>query len=345
MGLPALSGLTPEAIAKQVDLKDQFRARQIFSWIARGARSFDDMTDVPLSVRDHLSTRFSVRAASFSNKILDNDGTAKLTLSLYDNSIIEAVLLTDDKGRKTACVSTQVGCAMSCVFCKTGQLGFLRNLSSSEIFDQFLFLRDEFGDIDNLVFMGMGEPLLNLEALRTAISVLGHAKGLNFSHRRITVSTCGIVAGIQALCTEGPAVRLAVSLNSADQDLRAELMPIAKKNTLPALKAALVDYQNRYGKRITLEVVLLGGVNCSITDADKLAAFATGLDVVFNLIPWNPVEGAQYKGKNLIEPDKREISSFAARLRRLGQTVTERHRRGRGVSGACGQLGVVPLKP
>jgi 23S rRNA (adenine2503-C2)-methyltransferase len=187
--------------------------------------------------------------------------------------------------------------------------------------------------------MGMGEPLLNLKELRRSIEVITCDKGLHFSKRRITVSTCGIAEGIADLADKGPDWRLALSLTTADEALRQRLMPATAGRPLSEVKEALRHFQNRGGGRITLETVLLGGINTRPEDATAIAGFAQGLDAAINLIPWNPVEGLNFEGVPLREPTQAEIQTFTARLEKLGLKVTRRFRRGRGISGACGQLG------
>jgi 23S rRNA (adenine2503-C2)-methyltransferase len=232
---------------------------------------------------------------------------------------------------------------MGCVFCKTGTLPFRRNLDSAEIVEQFLYLRGEAGEatppISNIVIMGMGEPMLNLGELRRAVSVFTAPEGLGLSGRRITVSTSGIAAGIRDLADNGPRVRLALSLTTADAALRERLMPVTKTNPLPEVKAALLRYQKREGRRITLEMVLLGGINTRMEDAEALQGFTRGLDAVINLIPWNPVEGMHFEGRPLREPTPGEITAFTAELLRRGIKFTRRYRKGRTIGGACGQLG------
>jgi 23S rRNA (adenine2503-C2)-methyltransferase len=187
--------------------------------------------------------------------------------------------------------------------------------------------------------MGMGEPLLNLEELRRALGILTDPQGFGFSKRRITVSTGGIISGIRDLAGQGPEVRLALSLTTADEELRQRLMPVTRTNPLPLLKEALVYYQQKTGRRITLELVLLGGINTRRQDIEALAGFAAGLEAVVNLIPWNPVEGMQFEGRLLTQPTAREITDFSEALSERGIGVTRRFKKGRGVSGACGQLG------
>ena len=317
----------------------KFRAAQIFKWIAAGVSSFDEMNNLPLELRKELAKRYTLRSHAAVETHRGSDGTVKLTIQLADGARIEAVLLADSAKRFTACLSTQAGCPAGCVFCKTGAQ-FLRNLDSGEIVEQFLLLRAAAeGPIAKIVVMGMGEPLLNLAELRRALAVITGKKGMNFSRRRITVSTCGIVEGIAELADHGPAVRLALSLTTADEALRRRLMPITAGRPLGKVKEALRRFQDAGGGRITLEAVLLGGINTRGEDAASMAQFARGLDAAVNLIPWNPVKGLEFEGKPLREPSAEEIEAFTRRLEALGLKVTRRYRRGRGVMGAFGQLG------
>jgi 23S rRNA (adenine2503-C2)-methyltransferase len=334
----ALAGLSVEALTDLLKPLPAFRAKQIFRWLIRGVRSFNDMTDISCMVREALEERFSLYSSVISGRLSGNDGAVKVQLTLEDGCAIESVLLSDDRGRKTACLSTQAGCAMGCAFCKTGSTGFQRNLSAGEIIEQFLHLRS-MGVIANIVIMGMGEPLLNLNALREALSFITGAMGERFSKRRITLSTAGIAAGIRDLADNGPDIRLAVSITTADEPLRERLMPVTRTNPLPLLKEALVYYQQKRSKRITLEIVLLRHINTSQKDAELLERFAKGLDVVINVIPWNPVAGMRFEGTELREPDRVEVEGFIAVLQKKGLNVTKRFKRGRGVAGACGQLG------
>jgi 23S rRNA (adenine2503-C2)-methyltransferase len=335
----ALTGLFPEELAGLLKGLPPFRSKQIFKWIARGASSFDDMTDLPRELREDIAARHVLYGSAVVRSPDDPDGTVKLQIRLTDGALIEAALLRDSRGRQTACLSTQAGCPAGCVFCKTGSLGFLRNLEAHEIVEQFLHLRRLNPSIANVVIMGMGEPLLNLTELRRAVGIIVHSEGLGLSKRRITLSTCGIIPGILDLIDAGPDLRLAVSLTTADQALREELMPITRANPLPALKETLLRYQEKRSRRITLEAVLLGGINTRDEDIAGIAAFARGLNAIVNLIPWNPVEGLSFRGHPLREPTAAEIGRFSRELARLGLAVTRRHRKGRSVSAACGQLG------
>ncbi len=340
-GKQVLSGLLPDELAACLSPLPRFRSRQIFKWLSEGAPDFDGMSDLPLALRKELGERFVTRSSKINSRLDDSDGTVKLGITLEDGAQIEAVLLADGKLRHTACISTQAGCQAGCVFCKTGALGFRRNLTRHEIVEQFLFLREISGHISNIVVMGMGEPLLNLDELRAAINVISCKDGLNFSKRRITVSTCGIIKGIIDIADNGPAVRLALSLTTADEELRRTLMPISASQPLEKIKNALLYFQNAGGGRVTLEAVLLGGINTRERDAQTLAEFARGLDAVINLIPWNPVETGRENSVTLREPSRAEVENFTRRARALGLNVTCRYRKGRSVSGACGQLGCV----
>ena len=329
-----LSGLLPAEICGSLGLSQSFRGKQIFQWIGKGAVSFDEMTNLSKDLRGELEEKAVLRSTAVSQILTDSDGTVKLQVSLSDGLAVETVLLTDRKNRKTACVSCQAGCAMGCAFCRTGQLGLARSLTAGEIVEQFLALEKHAGVLDNIVFMGMGEPMMNLENVRKAIAVLTSKDGRALSSRRITISTSGVIRGIHDLADNGPKIRLAVSLTTADSDLRGKLMPVSRANPLPELREAIGSFSKKTGKRVTLEAALIHGTNTSRESARNLIRFARGLDVHVNLIPWNPVEGLEFS-----EPDAKECMDFAAELEKAGINVTLRTRRGREIGGACGQLG------
>jgi 23S rRNA (adenine2503-C2)-methyltransferase len=339
---------------------EAYRITQIARRLCAGASSFDEMTDLPKALRRELAGAYALRETAVVGTLASGDGTIKQQIRLADGVFIEAVLLADGSGRRTACLSTQAGCPAGCVFCKTGSIGFIRNLSGAEIAEQFFHLRDALRNagaagapdaasdggaasgtgVSTIVVMGMGEPLFNLDELQKALLFLGKTGGSEpRSPRRITVSTGGIVAGIRALPAKLEGVRLAVSLTTADEALRRRLMPVAETNPLPDLKEALRYYQSREKKRITLEAVLLGGVNTRAEDAAAMAAFARDLKVIVNLIPWNPVDGLRFEGRPLREPANGEAERFAALLHRHGLKTALRRHKGRRVCGACGQLG------
>jgi 23S rRNA (adenine2503-C2)-methyltransferase len=284
----------------------RFRSEQIFHWMELGVLDFDKMINIPLALRGELKEKFPSRPGVVEAVRKGRD-TLKLGILFEDGIRIEAVMLTDGKKRRTACLSTQAGCPVHCVFCRTGSLGFERNLSSSEIAEQFLFLRaaaeKEGSVISNIVIMGMGEPLLNLPELRKALEAITE---MNFSGRRITVSTCGIAQGIDDLCQNGPHVRLALSLATGDEGLRQKLMP-GLTMPLEDIKQALIRYQRKSGKRITLEVVLLSGINTGRENAGSVALFARGLDAMVNIIPYNHCEGLTFEEKTNLRPSESEI--------------------------------------
>ena len=328
------SGLLVDELANRIAPDRPFRAKQVFKWIADGARSYDAMTNLPLAERKRYADTLPLFSTNIAQNLRDPDGTVKLQIALHDGTAVETVLLTDSEGRKTACVSCQVGCPMNCAFCQTGHIGYRRNLTAGEIVEQFFHLEDSVGALDNIVFMGMGEPMLNLDAIRKAIAILTDTAGRALSRRRITISTSGIVSGIRSLADEGPAVRLAVSLTTANPELRCELMPVTRGNPLDELKGAIKYFGEKTGNRVTLEAALMGGVNTSGAHARELADFSRGLNVHINLIPWNPVPGLPFK-----TPTKQETGAFLKALEGYGLNVTLRTRRGEKIGGACGQLG------
>jgi len=333
-----VAGLLPDELVKELELTPAFRGKQVFKWIGSGAESFDTMTNLSAELRETLGSRVQLRSARVSQVLKDPDGTIKLQITLQDNLAIETVLLTDANGRKTACVSCQAGCAMHCAFCQTGQLGLARSLTPHEIVEEFLFLEKEAGRLDNIVFMGMGEPMQNLPAIRKAVQVLTHKDGRALSSRRITLSTSGIISGIYELADNGPLMRLAVSLTTADPELREQLMPVTKGNPLPELRKAIAYYAEKTGKRVTLEAALMHEVNTGTASADRMIDFASGINVNINLIPWNPVSTLPFT-----KPTAAECKAFASRLEAAGLNVTLRTHRGRSVGAACGQLGKTGL--
>lgn len=331
-----LTNLIPSEIIEQLELSQKFRGDQIFKWVGNGVKDFDAMTNLSLDLRNQLKDKAILRCTTLENILKDPDGTIKLQIKLSDGNIVETVLLTDKENRKTACVSCQAGCGMKCAFCMTGTLGLSRNLLPAEIVEQFLYLEEIAGKLDNIVFMGMGEPMQNLSGIRKAVEILCHKNGRNLSSKRITLSTCGVVKGIYDLADNGPNIRLAVSLTTANEDLRKELMPVAtaKENSLSELRNAIKYYAEKSGKRVTLEAALLAKTNTDRESAQNMINFAKNLDVNVNLIPWNPVSILPFE-----EPSNNEVHNFVKQLEDAGINVTLRTRRGRKIGGACGQLG------
>lgn len=334
-GAFSLFAKKPYEIADLLGLERQFQGRQVYQWLVRGARGFDEMTNLPKALRQRLTEE---HPSLFSSKVMtsqsDPDGAAKLALELYDNSIVECVLLTDKDGELTACVSSQAGCAMGCRFCRTGTLKLKRNLEDFEIVEQFMHLQDVApGKISHVVFMGMGEPLANLDNVVRAIWFLHDPEGLNLSHRRITISTCGLVPGINELSKRKVPVKLAVSLVTADDAVRSELMPVNRAFPLRILRDALERFQKVSGRRFTFEYCMIHDKNISGQDADKLARFCRGLEVIVNLIPFNPCPELPFE-----TPSETEIRKFTNALAQRGVEYTIRISRGRSIKGACGQL-------
>ena len=336
-----LTGLLPLEICEKLELSQKFRGSQIFKWIGSGVTDFDAMTNLSNELRASLKEKALLRSSKVSNVLKDPDGTIKLQITLHDGNAVETVLLTDREGRKTACVSCQAGCAMKCAFCQTGTLGLARNLDAGEIVEEFLYLEKEAGRLDNIVFMGMGEPMQNLAAIRRAIEILCHKDGRALSSKRITLSTCGIVKGIYDLADKGPAIRLAVSLTTADEDLRCQLMPVARSeaNNLSELRKAISYYTEKSGRRVTLEAALMHNKNTDENSIRNMIEFAKGIDVNINLIPWNPVAALPFD-----EPSHNEVNRFVEKLEKAGLNVTLRTRRGVKIGGACGQLGKTKIK-
>ena len=337
-----VASMNCEELMQTFNFSQKFRAKQIFKWISEGVDSFDKMSNLSKDLRQELSEKAVIFSSKIIKKLVDPDGTIKIQFETFDGNYIEAVLLSDKAGRKTACISSQVGCAMGCIFCKTGTLGFARNLEAFEIVEQFMYLENEVktqnpeARLDNIVFMGMGEPMLNLNNVRKAIAILSDADGRNFSPRRITISTCGIIKGIYDLADNGPAVRLAVSLTTADPELREKMMPVTKANPLNELREAIRYFTKKSGKRCTLEAALVGKMNTGEASIKNMINFTRNMDVMINLIPWNKVEGLDFE-----EPTKTECENFCSSLEKAGLNVTFRTKKGKKIGGACGQLGKV----
>lgn len=333
----SLYGLSPQDLCTVLDLPKLYQGKQVWNWLVKGAASFKQMTNISLAERERLTALMpALASSSVITSQADESGATKLAVRLYDGHVIECVMLTDKEGRNTACLSSQVGCAMGCTFCRTGTMGLVRNLAAEEIIEQFMHLRT-MGDITHIVFMGMGEPMANLGPVTKAIRYFHDPAGLDIGLRRITISTCGVAPGILKLAEQKLGVRLAVSLVTADSAQRDQLMPVNKAWPLEELRKALIHYQHVIGKRFTFEYCMIHGVNTDEKSARKLAHYIRDLDVVLNLIPWNPAAELPWE-----TPTMQEINEFTNTLDRLRVSYTRRFSRGRGINGACGQL-AVPL--
>ena len=315
----------------------KFRINQIINWIYnKSASSFDEMTDVKKELREKLKNEALITDVKIKTKQVSRDGTIKYLLEYSDGNVAECVLMRfDNRGNLTACVSSQIGCPMGCIFCATGQRGFIRNMLPYEIAEQILTIqRDTKLKVTNVVFMGQGEPLNNYENVYRAIEVINSK--LQIGIRRITVSTCGIAPKIKELAQMQLIPTLAISLHAPNSLLRKKIMPVEKKYNLDILKEALKFYIEKTGKRITLEYVLIGGLNDTKEIALELINYMKDLKCNVNLIPYNPVlSDCDIK---LNKPDKKDIMLFKYLLESSGKKVTVRLERGADIDAACGQL-------
>jgi 23S rRNA (adenine2503-C2)-methyltransferase len=335
---PTLRDFSPDALRARFKAAgiSPYRADQVAQWLyARGIDDPSQMTDLPAELRERLAADYETRALRVRDPRVSADGTSKAALVTRDERVIEAVLIPEEE-RTTLCVSTQVGCPLACSFCATGTLGLERNLGVAEIVEQVVrmaALLPEGRRITNVVFMGMGEPLLNLANVVEAVRTLIHPKGFAMAPRRITVSTAGVVPRIAELLEQVP-VNLAVSLHAASDALRDELVPLNKKFPLATLFGALRGIP-RLGRRhpIFFEYTLLAGVNDSGEDAQRLVALLQGVPAKVNLIPVNPHPGSPYRA-----PSPEVAERFMGVLARAGLTVTLRRSRGADIDAACGQL-------
>ncbi len=331
-----LTDLFPEEIAVALDLKP-YQGQQVFRWLHQ-KRIFDiaSMTDLSKALRERLAASAIPRQADVAAvRESTETGTKKVLLRLLDAETVETVLIRSGE-RTTLCVSSQVGCAVKCAFCATGQSGFVRNLSAGEIVEQALhLLREEhLGDrTPNIVVMGMGEPFQNYDAVLKAVRLFMREEGLGIGARKITISTVGHVPGIRRLAEEDLQIRLAVSLHAATDEKRARLVPMNRKHGLDELMTAVREYVDRTGRQVSFEWTLLGGVNDSPEDAKELAALIRALRASVNVIPWNPVEGAGFR-----PPSEAACRAFMAELDRASITATLRQEKGGDIQAACGQL-------
>ncbi len=313
-----------------------FQARQISHWLYRhGAKSWEDCRNLPKPLLGSLAAEHSLRSCQLGTVDISRDGTRKMLVQLSDGEAVEAVLIPEGR-RQTLCLSTQVGCPVGCVFCASGLDGLRRNLTRGEILEQVMLARELLprgSKLTNLVVMGMGEPMLNLDELLPALARIHDPEGINLGARRITVSSSGYPKMIDRFAETEPAYNLAISLHAADEDLRRELVPHARCSVAELLASAR-RYFERKGREVTFEVVLLGGRNDRIEDARAMIAALDGFPCTVNLIPWNPVD----RIAGLQRPSEASAENFAERLRAGGLNVTLRRQRGADRSAACGQL-------
>ncbi len=344
MSLPALTGQSSESLAAW--LKDAgepaFRAAQILEWVwKKKVTSYDAMTNLPAALRAKLAESFRLTALEHSTTQGSADTTRKFLFRLHDGRYVESVLIPanpalygEKSDRRTLCVSSQVGCAYGCKFCASGLAGFARNLDAAEIAGQVLAAEQLSGErVDSLVFMGMGEPLANLDNLLAAISLITGEKTLHLGARHLTISTSGLVPQIRKLAEHPQQIRLAISLHGATDEVREQIMPINKKWPVAELFAALDEWNAKKTQKITLEYILIQDVNDSLAQAAILARHAKRLGAKVNLIPYNTVEGLEWK-----RPPNNHCRAFQDVLKNAGVTANLRLEKGHDIDAACGQL-------
>ena len=312
-----------------------FRAEQILTWIyARDVRTYSEMSNIPKVIREQFDIAFPLFTPEIVVKEVSSDGSRKYLLEYHDGTRVETVGLPSVDGRLSVCCSSQAGCAMACAFCATGKAGLTRNLTCGEICDQVLTVQRDFGErVTNVVVMGQGEPFSNFEAVLDALRILNHPKLFNIGARHMTVSTCGIVSGIDRFAEEPEQYTLAVSLHAARQDVRDALMPAMREQRLGALRQAIVRYTEATGRRVSFEYALMDGVNDREEDFEALVSFCRRLLCHVNLIPLNEVEGSAFSP---VEPQR--LRDWRDRLEQAGIPASVRKSRGADISGACGQL-------
>ena len=336
---PALSSLTPADLAAWLAERGQpaYRARQVRAWVARGAASFAEMNDLPRALREQLEAAFRISSLEeVTTSEVAADGTTKVLYRLDGGYTVEAVIMRYPR-RSTLCISSQVGCPIGCPFCATGQGRFGRNLQAHEIVDQALDanrrLLAEGRRLTHVVFMGMGEPLANYDAVLAAVRALAAPDLLGISPRRITISTSGLVPRMERLAGEGLPFTLAISLHAARDELRDVLVPINRRYPLAEVLRAARDFAEQTGRRVSYEYVLLAGVNDTERDAHELGELLDRRLAHVNLIPFNPVPGTPYRA-----PSPADVRRFAAQVAATGLNVTVRDTKGRSGDAACGQL-------
>jgi 23S rRNA (adenine2503-C2)-methyltransferase len=342
--LPGLLGLSPTDIAAFVAESGEpaFRAKQILEWIyAKRAISIEAMSSLSKSLRVALAEKFTARCLTIAKVTGSEDTTRKFLLKLQDGRYVETVLIPanpalygGDSDRRTLCVSSQVGCAYDCKFCASGLAGFTRNLTAAEIVEQIVQVEAYTGErVDNLVFMGMGEPLANYSNVTKAIEILNAEWGIGIGARHMTVSTSGLAPQIRKLADFPLQIRLAISLHGASDDVRSQIMPVNQKHPLAELFEALQYWRSKRKQHITLEYILIEGVNDMLEQARLLAKRARGIHAKVNLIPYNTVDGLQWT-----RPSEEQQDAFRDVLLAAGVTATLRREKGHDIAAACGQL-------
>ena len=328
-----------ELISKIAELGEKkFRAKQIHEWLwKKRATSFDQMTNLSKSFRENLQDMFIINAVLLREAQKSKDKTIKNAFLLADNSVIEGVLIPTNK-RMTACVSVQVGCSLDCAFCATGKLKKVRNLNADEIYDQVVMINEQSNEeynisLSNIVFMGMGEPLLNYKNVLSSIEKITSSYGLGMSAKRITLSTAGIAKMIRKLADDDVRFNLALSLHAANDKKRNKIMPINGSNNLDSLKESMIYFNKKTGLRPTLEYIIFKNFNDEITDAKELSHFANAFPSKVNIIEYNSIEDEKYE-----QADTKKVAAFTSYLESKNVIVNIRRSRGKDIDAACGQL-------
>lgn len=331
----SLEALTEKLVALG---EKPFRAKQVYEWLwNKGARSFADMTNLSLALRNQLETHFSINHIHVDEEQRSEDGTIKNAVKLFDGRVVESVLIPTET-RITACISSQVGCSLDCTFCATARLKRMRNLNPDEIYDQVVAIRQQaevyYGrPLTNIVLMGMGEPLLNYNNVLAAIDKITSPDGLGMSPRRITLSTVGVTKMIRKMADDGVKFKLAVSLHSAIDEKRSKLMPINETNTLSELLSALQYWYQKTGSRVTFEYVVWRGINDGDEDIRALVKLCKKLPCKVNLIEYNPIDDGPYQ-----QADADRVAAYQQALEAVGIVAKVRRSRGKDIDAACGQL-------
>jgi 23S rRNA (adenine2503-C2)-methyltransferase len=318
----------------------RFRAKQICNWLwQRSVTTFDAMTDLSKDLRKLLNEKFEIKPIQLDKSQISSDGTIKMRFRLHDGFLIESVLIpVSEDGRYTACVSSQVGCSLTCKFCATGRMGRIRNLDPAEIYDQVVLVNQQcmerYGEpLTNIVYMGMGEPLLNYQNVLKSVYWITNPDGLGMSSRRLTISTAGIGKMIRKLADDNVKFSLALSLHAADDAKRNEIMPINEHNNLDVLTQALDYFYQKTKNRITFEYIAFRNFNDTLFDAANLAKLCKRIPARVNIIEYNPIDNAPFE-----KADDFAINRFAKHLREQNIAVTVRKSRGKDIDAACGQL-------
>jgi 23S rRNA (adenine2503-C2)-methyltransferase len=322
-----------------VEIGDKaFRAKQVYEWLwKRGVHSFDEMTNLSIATRDKLKEHFLIPAVKIKTTQTSSDRTIKNAFELYDGSVVEGVLIpaTD---RMTACISSQVGCSLTCKFCATGKMKRLRNIGFDEIFDQVVHIKNQAEQnyntpLTNIVYMGMGEPLLNYKGMIDSVEKITSPEGLGMSPKRITVSTAGIAKMIKKLGDDQVKFNLAISLHAANDKKRDYIMPINEQNSLVALKESLLYFYEKTGTRITFEYIVFKDFNDGVEDAAELVGFCKDIPSKINIIEYNPIEDGEFK-----QTTPERLNAFVNHLEKNRLVVNVRKSRGKDIDAACGQL-------